>query len=396
MSHLMNTYARQPVAFVRGEGVWLWDEAGKKYLDALAGIAVNTLGYGHPKLTAALSKRIQSGVLHTSNLWRIPDQEAAADRVAEITGLDEVFFGNSGLEATEAAIKVARKYGHDHGIAEPAIVVMEKAFHGRSLATLSATGSRKVQAGFEPLVQGFVRVPLNDLDAIRQVAERNKNVAAVLIEPIQGEGGINVSRMEYLRGLHEICHKNGWLFISDEVQCGLGRTGKWFVYQHAGFMPDVVALAKGLGSGVPVGACVVGGRAKGVFKPGNHGSTFGGNPLAMTAVVTTIDTIKAEGLLANAARVGDIMRKDLSEIPGISEVRGMGLMIGVDVGQACGDLVRHALDAGLVINVTADSVVRLLPPLVMSEAEGRQVVERLAPLVQAFLERSTQPKAAAH
>src|SRR5688572_17732166 len=324
MSHLMNTYARQPVAFVRGEGVWLWDEAGKKYLDALAGIAVNTLGYGHPRLVAALSKRIQSGVLHTSNLWRIPEQEAAADRIAEITGLDEVFFGNSGLEATEASLKVARKYGHDRGIAEPAIIVMEKAFHGRSLATLSATGSRKVQAGFEPLVQGFVRVPLNDLDAIRQVAERNKNVAAVLIEPIQGEGGINVSRMEYLRGLHDICRKNEWLFISDEVQCGLGRTGKWFVYQHAGFQPDVVALAKGLASGVPVGACVVGGRAKGVLKPGNHGSTFGGNPLAMTAVVTTLDTIKEEGLMDRARGVGDLIRSGLKDLglSGITEICG--------------------------------------------------------------------------
>src|SRR6195256_3092641 len=301
MSHVMNTYARQPVAFVRGEGVWLWDEAGKKYLDALAGIAVNTLGYAHPKLTAALTRRIQSGVIHTSNLWRIPDQEAAADRVAEITGLDEVFFGNSGLEATEASIKVARKYGHDKGIAEPAIIVMEKAFHGRSLATLSATGSRKVQAGFEPLVQGFVRVPLNALDAVPQIAERNRNVAAVLIEPIQGEGGINVSRLEYLRGLKEICERREWLFMSDEVQCGLGRSGKWFVYQHAGFLPDVVPLAKGLGSGGPGGACVVGGRARGGVKRGHHGSTFGGNPLAMTAVVTTIDAIKEEGLLANAA-----------------------------------------------------------------------------------------------
>src|SRR5678816_1417853 len=328
MSHVMNTYARQPVAFVRGEGVWLWDEAGRKYLDALAGIAVNTLGYAHPRLTAALMKRIQSGVIHTSNLWRIPDQEAAADRVAEITGLDEVFFCNSGLEATEASIKVARKYGHDRGIAEPAIIVMEKAFHGRSLATLSATGSRKVQAGFEPLVSGFVRVPLNDLDAVRQVAEHNKNVVAVFVEPIQGEGGINVSRLEYLRGLKEICDRNQWLFMSDEVQCGLGRTGKWFVYQHAGFLPDVVPLAKGLGSGVPVGACVVGGRAKGVFKPGNHGSTFGGNPLAMTAVVATIDTIKEENLLQNAERVGGVLRNGLSEafsgLKGVADVRGMG------------------------------------------------------------------------
>jgi acetylornithine aminotransferase len=389
MSHVMNTYARQPVAFVRGEGVWLWDEAGKKYLDALAGIAVNTLGYAHPRLTQALTERIRSGVIHTSNLWRIPDQEAAADRVAEITGLDEVFFCNSGLEANEAAIKVARKYGHDRGIAEPAIIVLEKAFHGRSLATLSATGSRKVQAGFEPLVSGFVRVPLNDLEAVRQVAEHNRNIAAVMIEPIQGEGGINVSRLEYLRGLYEICKKHDWLFISDEVQCGLGRTGKWFVYQHAGFMPDVVPLAKGLGSGVPVGACVVGGRAKGVFKPGNHGSTFGGNPLAMTAVVTTIDTIKEEGLMERAARVGEMIRSELKKhnLSGVTEIRGMGSMIGVELARPCGELVLQALEAGLVLNVTADNVVRMLPPLVMSEAEGRMVVERLAPLLKAFLEK---------
>jgi acetylornithine/N-succinyldiaminopimelate aminotransferase len=389
MSHVMNTYARQPVAFVRGEGVWLWDEAGKKYLDALAGIAVNTLGYAHPRLTKALTERIRSGVIHTSNLWRIPDQEAAADRVAEITGLDEVFFCNSGLEANEAAIKVARKYGHDRGIAEPAIIVLEKAFHGRSLATLSATGSRKVQAGFEPLVSGFVRVPLNDLEAVRQVAEHNRNIAAVMIEPIQGEGGINVSRLDYLRGLYEICKKHDWLFISDEVQCGLGRTGKWFVYQHAGFMPDVVPLAKGLGSGVPVGACVVGGRAKGVFKPGNHGSTFGGNPLAMTAVVTTIDTIREEGLMERAARVGEMIRSELKKqnLPGVTEIRGMGSMIGVELARPCGELVLQALEAGLVLNVTAENVVRMLPPLVMNEAEGREVVNRLVPLLQAFLSK---------
>jgi acetylornithine aminotransferase len=387
MSHVMDTYARQPVAFVRGEGVWLWDEAGKKYLDALAGIAVNTLGYGHPRLTRALADRLASGVLHTSNLWRIPTQEAAADRIAEITGLNEVFFCNSGLEANEAAIKIARKYGHERGIAEPAIIVMEKAFHGRSLATLSATGSRKVQAGFEPLVSGFVRVPLNDLDAVRQVAEHNRNIAAVMVEPIQGEGGINVSRLEYLRGLKEICERQQWLFISDEVQCGLGRTGKWFVYQHAGFLPDVVPLAKGLGSGVPVGACVVGGRAQGVFKPGNHGSTFGGNPLAMTAVVATIDTIKEEGLLANASKVGELIRGGVPRGPGVVEVRGMGLMIGVELARPCGELVKQALDAGLVMNVTADNVIRMLPPLVMSEAEGRQVLERLVPLISAFLEK---------
>ena len=392
----MNTYARQPVAFARGQGVWLWDEAGKKYLDALAGIAVNTLGHNHPRLVRALSEQI-ARVMHTSNLFRIPLQEAAADRVAEITGLDEVFFCNSGLEANECALKVARKYGHDRGVAEPAIIVMERAFHGRSLATLSATGSRKIQAGFEPLVQGFVRVPLNDLDAVRQVAASNRNVVAVFIEPIQGEGGINVARLEYLRGLKEICDRQQWLFMSDEVQCGLGRTGKWFVYQHAGFLPDVVPLAKGLGSGVPVGACVTGGRAKGVFKPGNHGSTFGGNPLAMTAVVTTIDTMRDEGLLANAVKVGDAIRDGLAAAlagtAGVTEVRGRGSMIGVELDRPCGELVGRALDAGLVMNVTADNVIRLLPALVMSEAEGREVVERLVPLVREFL---TRPALHAH
>jgi acetylornithine/N-succinyldiaminopimelate aminotransferase len=397
MSHVMNTYARLPVAFVRGQGVWLYDEAGKAYLDALAGIAVNTLGHAHPRLVRALSEQI-GRVIHTSNLFQVPLQEQAADRIAAITGLDEVFFCNSGLEANEAAIKVARKYGHDRGIAEPAIIVMEKAFHGRSLATLSATGSRKVQAGFEPLVQGFVRVPLNDLEAVRQVAERNRNVVAVFVEPIQGEGGINVSRLDYLRGLKEICERNEWLFMSDEVQCGLGRTGKWFVYQHAGIQPDVVPLAKGLGSGVPVGACVVGGRAKGIFKPGNHGSTFGGNPLAMCAVVTTLDTMQDEDLLANALKVGDAIREGLAAalagLDGVVEVRGMGMMIGLELDRPCGEIVNTALARGLVVNVTADSVIRILPPLVMSGAEGRQVVERLAPIVREFLGQAAAPAAA--
>ena len=399
MNHVMNTYARQPVAFVRGQGVWLWDEDGRKYLDALAGIAVNTLGHNHPRLVRALSEQI-GRVIHTSNLFRQPLQEAAADRIAEMTGLDEVFFCNSGLEANEAAIKIARKYGHDRGVSEPAIIVMEKAFHGRSLATLSASGSRKVQAGFEPLVQGFVRVPLNDLEAVRQIAAHNKNVVAVFIEPIQGEGGINVARLEYLRGLKEICDRHEWLFMSDEVQCGLGRTGKWFVYQHAGFLPDVLPLAKGLGSGVPVGACVVGGRARGVFKPGNHGSTFGGNPLAMTAVITTIDTVKEESLLTNAVRVGDAIRDGLAAglqgLPGVVEVRGMGLMLGVELDRPCGEIVQRAMEAELIVNVTADNVIRLLPPLVISETEGREVVERLARVVKSFLASSTaQPQATA-
>jgi acetylornithine aminotransferase len=392
MSHVMNTYARQPVAFVRGQGVWLWDEAGKKYLDALSGIAVNTLGHNHPRLVRALSEQI-GRVMHTSNLFQMPLQEQAADRIAEISGLDEVFFCNSGLEANEAAIKVARKYGHDRGVAEPAIIVMEKAFHGRSLATLSATASRKVQAGFEPLVQGFVRVPLNDLEAVRQVAAHNKNVVAVFVEPIQGEGGINVSRLDYLRGLKQVCDQHEWLFMSDEIQCGLGRTGKWFVYQHAGLLPDVVPLAKGLAGGVPVGACVVGGRARGVFKPGNHGSTFGGNQLAMCGVVTTLDTMKEEGLLANAARVGGAMleglKASLGGLAGVTEVRGMGLMIGVELDRPCAALVKMGLDAGLVFNVTADNVIRLLPALVITEAEGREVLERLVPLVKAFLAQGT-------
>lgn len=398
MSHVMNTYARLPVAFVRGEGVWLWDESGKKYLDALAGIAVSTLGHAHPKLVRALAEQA-ARVLHTSNLFRIPVQEAAADRIAEITGLEEVFFCNSGCEANEAAIKIARKYGHERGVQEPAIVVMENSFHGRTLATLSATGSRKVQAGFEPLVSGFVRAPYNDLAAVQRIAEINRNVVAVLVEPIQGEGGINVASLDYLRGLRELCDRHEWLLMLDEVQCGLGRTGKWFVYQHAGIVPEVVPLAKGLGSGMPVGACVAGGRAAGVLKAGNHGSTFGGNPLACTAVVTTLDAMREEGLLANAASVGQLMRDELATalggVPGVVEIRGMGLMIGVQLDRPCGELARTALDAGLVINVTADSVVRMLPPLVMSPAEGREAVARLAPLVKAFLAREAAPQQAA-
>ena len=398
MSHLMNTYARQPVAFVRGEGVWLWDEDGRKYLDALAGIAVNTLGHNHPALVRAIAEQAAK-VIHTSNLFRIPVQEKAADLVAGITGLDEVFFCNSGLEANECAIKLARLYGHQKGIAEPHIIVMEEAFHGRSLATLSATGSRKVQAGFEPLVPGFVRVALNDLDAVRAVAERDPNVVAVLVEPIQGEGGIHVSRLDYLRGLRELCDKHQWLLMADEIQCGLGRTGKWFMYQQAGIVPDVVSLAKGLAGGVPVGACVVGGRAKGVFKPGNHGSTFGGGPLAMAALCATLETMQKDGLLANAERVGQSIRdglaKALAGVAGVKDIRGLGLMIGVELDRPCGDLVKVALAGGVILNVTHDSVIRLLPPLVMSEAEGRELVDRLAPMIREFLAGASLPKAAA-
>ena len=390
MSHLMNTYSRIPVAFTHGEGVWVWDSSGKKYLDALAGIAVNTLGHANPRLTRAISEQA-SRLIHASNLYRITEQERAADMLAEISGMDSVFFCNSGCEANEAAIKLARLQGHGKGVDVPSIVVMDKAFHGRTLATLSATGNKKVQVGFEPLVPGFVRVVLNDIDAVRRVAREDKSVVAVLVEPIQGEGGINLTTMQYLRELREICDRHGWLLMVDEVQCGLGRTGKWFVYQHAGIEPDVVLLAKGLASGVPIGACLARGAAAAVFKPGTHGSTFGGNPLACAAALATLQAIEDEHLMENAARVGGVLlaglREGLAGRPGVVEVRGQGLMIGVELDRPCGELVGQALEAGLLINVTMDNVVRLLPPLVMSEAEARQVLAVLVPLVLEFLAR---------
>ncbi|HVQ61989.1 MAG TPA: aspartate aminotransferase family protein [Burkholderiales bacterium] len=384
----MNTYSRIPVAFTHGHGVWLWDESGKKYLDALAGIAVNTLGHAHPKLTRAIAEQ-SSRLIHASNLYQIAEQEKLAEKLATISGTDAVFFCNSGCEANEAAIKLARLHGHGKGIESPAIVVMDKAFHGRTLATLSATGNYKVQKGFEPLVPGFVRVPLNDIEAVRRVAAQDKSVVAVLVEPIQGEGGINLTTMQYLRDLRELCDRQGWFLMVDEVQCGLGRTGKWFVYQHAGIRPDVVLLAKGLASGVPIGACLARGAAAEVFKPGTHGSTFGGNPLACAAALATLQAIEEEGLMENAARVGAILLDGLREAlggrAGVVEVRGHGLMIGVELERPCGDLVGRALEAGLLINVTMDNVIRLLPPLVMNEAEARQVLAILVPLVRTFL-----------
>ena len=385
----MNTYARQPVAFVRGEGCHVFDEAGRRYLDALAGIAVNTLGHGHPVLTKALAEQI-GRLMHVSNIYRVPEQERLSDRLAALSGMDEVFFCNSGCEANEAAIKLARMYGHQQGIDNPAIVVMEKAFHGRTLATLSATGNRKVQAGFEPLVGGFVRVPFDDLPAIEAVAAHNANVVAVLFEPIQGEGGINIAHAEYMRSLRRICDDKGWLFMVDEVQCGVGRTGVWFAHQHAGIKPDVMTLAKGLGSGVPIGACLTAGRAAGVFKPGNHGSTFGGNPLACVAALTTLDVIEQDGLLARAAQLGDAirsgLRSELAGVPGVTDIRGDGLMIGIELDRSCGALVAQALEAGLLINVTNDNVVRLLPSLVFSDDDVRQLIATLAPLIRQFLQ----------
>jgi acetylornithine aminotransferase len=387
-SHLMNTYARLPVSFARGEGVWLWDDAGKRYLDALAGIAVSGLGHAHPKLVRAIAD--QAGkVIHTSNLYEIRLQSELADRLCAASGMDEAFFCSSGAEANECAIKLARYYAHLNGVQNAAIVVMEHAWHGRTLATLSATGSRKAQAGFEPLVPGFVRVPYNDEHAVRQAAEANPNIVAVLVEVLQGEGGIHVASTEYVRFLRRICDERQWLLMIDEVQSGIGRTGKWFAYQHAGIQPDVITLAKGLGSGVPIGACVAAGRARGVFKPGSHGSTFGGGPLACAAGLATLAAMDEERLLDNAARVGELIRSGLRDalagVAGVVEIRGMGLMIGLELARPCGDLVKQALEAGLLINVTADRVVRLLPPLVIKEAEARELVTRLAAAVRQFL-----------
>ena len=386
MSHLMNTYARLPVAFTHGQGAKVFDESGRSYLDALAGIAVSTLGHAHPRLVKAIAD--QAGrILHTSNIYRIREQEQLGDRLAALSGMDEVFLCNSGCEANEAAIKLARMFGHQRGIDSPAIVVMEKAFHGRTLATLSATGNRKVQAGFEPLVSGFVRVPFDDLAAVENIAANN--VVAVLLEPIQGEGGINVAHPEYLQGLRRICDERGWLLMFDEIQCGLGRTGYWFACQHAGVKPDVMTLAKGLGSGVPIGACLATGPAAGVFKPGNHGSTFGGNPLACTAALTTLAVIEEEGLLKRAAALGEKLRADfavaLEGQAGAVSIRGDGLMIGIELDRPCGELVTRALERGLLINVTAERVVRLLPALVFTDKDAQELVSILSTLISEFL-----------
>ncbi|WP_291992285.1 aspartate aminotransferase family protein [Candidatus Accumulibacter sp. ACC003] len=388
MSHLMNTYARLPIAFSHGDGSWVTDTEGKCYLDALAGIAVSTLGHNHPVLVAAIAA--QAGrLLHCSNLYRIPQQEQLADKLAELAGMDEVFFCNSGCEANEAAIKLARFYGHQQGVERPAIVVMEKAFHGRTMATLSATANRKAQAGFEPLVSGFVRVPYNDLEAIRAIARSNQNVVAVMLEIVQGEGGVNIADVDFQRGLQALCDEKSWLLICDEVQCGTGRTGTWFGFQHAAIRPDVVTLAKGLGGGVPIGACLAAGKAAGLFKPGKHGSTFGGNPLATTAALTTIAVIEDEGLLDKAVVVGDLIREGLAQAlvgqSGVVDIRGQGLMIGVELDRPCGELVNQALALGLLINVTDDKVVRLLPPLTFSADEARELVSRLGALIGDFL-----------
>ena len=386
------------VVIERGAGSWLWDTTGKRYLDAVAGVAVCGLGHGHPKYVAALREQVGK-LVHTSNLYQITLQEKLADRLAAISGMENVFFCNSGCEANEAAIKLARLYGHKKNVEIPAIVVLEKAFHGRTLATLSATGSRKVQAGFEPLVAGFVRVPFDDLDAMRRVAEANRNVVAVLVELLQGEGGVNVCHDGYLNGLREICEAHGWLLMLDEVQSGMGRTGKWFAFQHSGVRPDVMPLAKGLGNGVPIGACLAAGPAADLFKPGSHGSTFGGNPLACAAALATLDIIEEERLMENAVAIGDWIRAELGRkiggLKGVKEIRGKGLMIGIELEHPCGELVQQALERGVLINVTVDDVIRLLPPLTFKREEAELLLATLVPLITAFLDRQSASQAAA-
>ncbi len=386
--YLMQTYARQPVAFERGEGAWLFDTNGEMYLDALAGVAVNGLGHGHPTLARALCDQAAK-LIHTSNLYRIPLQEELAARLCQLSGLSRAFFCNSGAEANEAAIKIARLHGHNNGVDSPAIVVMEKSFHGRTMATLSATGNRKVQAGFEPLVSGFVRVPFGDSAAVEALAAHHKNIVAVLVEPYQGEGGVQIPQANYLAELRRICDEQSWLLMLDEVQTGIARTGTWFAFQHTDVMPDVMTLAKGLGSGVPIGACLARGVAAETFTPGKHGSTFGGGPLACTAALTTLSVMESEGLLDHAAKLGQFIRDDLAMRlqgqSGVVEIRGQGLMIGIQLDRACGDLVKMALEEKLLINVTNDSVVRLLPPLVMTQADAELLTEKLARLIRIFL-----------
>jgi acetylornithine aminotransferase len=393
MSHLMNTYARLPLAFTHGEGAWLVDAAGNRYLDALAGIAVNGLGHAHPQFTQALAEQV-GRLIHTSNIYRVSEQEQLADRLCALSGMQEVFFGNSGAEANEGALKLVRFFGHKHGEPEAQTLVMDRAWHGRTLATLAATGNDKARKGFDPLPSGFIRVPYNDLAAIENVAARDKRIRAIWLEVLQGEGGIRVADIDYVRALRDMCDEMDWLLMIDEVQSGIGRTGKWFGYQWAGVVPDVLTLAKGLGSGVPIGAVLTRGRAAGLFGPGNHGTTFGGGPLACRAGLETLRIIEGDRLMENAAARGAQIRsgfvRALNGTPGLVAIRGEGLMIGIELDRPCGDLVKAALEARLLINVTQDSVIRLVPPLIISAAEADELVARLAPLVRSFLVGATQ------
>ncbi|MES9962890.1 MAG: acetylornithine transaminase [Candidatus Sedimenticola sp. 20ELBAFRAG] len=385
---LMATYNRLPVSFQRGEGAWLWDTNGKRYLDALSGIAVCGLGHAHPAVKEALCN--QAGqLIHTSNLYGISQQEKLGEMLTRLSGMDRVFFSNSGAEANEAAIKLARLYGHHKGIENPVIVVMENSFHGRTLATLSATGNRKVQAGFEPLVKGFARIPYGDIESLQQVADNTANVVAVLVEPVQGEGGINIPAEDYLNQIREICDRNDWLMMLDEIQTGMGRSGRMFAHQHNGITPDVMTLAKGLGNGVPIGACLANGKAAEVLGPGTHGSTFGGNPLACSAAIAVIDTLESNKLTERADQLGASLLADFADalagVAGVEEIRGTGLLIGIELDHPCAELVGKALEQGLLINVTAEKVIRLLPPLILSDEDAQQLVEALSNLIKDFL-----------
>ena len=387
----MQNYSRLPISFVRGEAAWLYDDQGKQYLDALSGIAVCGLGHCHPAVTEAVCK--QAGTLvHTSNLFGIDKQGELADRLSAVSGMDTAFFSNSGAEANEAAIKLARLWGHGKGVEQPTILVTKGSFHGRTLATLTATGNRKVQAGFEPLVQGFARVPYNDLQAIHDAGANNKNIVAVLVEPVQGEGGIVIPDTDYLDNLRKICDQHGWLLMLDEIQTGMGRSGKWFAYQHSKIKPDVITLAKALGNGVPIGACLARGEAASVFQPGSHGSTFGGNPLACAAALAVIDSIEKQSLVERANQLGnkiiEAFTTNLADQAGVKSVRGLGLLIGIELDRPCKELVQRALDAGIIINVTADSVIRLLPPLITSDEQADSLVEKLSGLIKDFLGES--------
>ena len=386
-SAISNTYGRLPVAFTHGKGVWLWDTNGRRYLDAMAGIGVSCLGHDHPKLVAAISEQA-SRVIHTSNLYQIPQQEALAKRINEISNMTEVLFGNSGAEANEAAIKLARYYGYKKGNDLPTIITMESSWHGRTLGTLAATDSEKARTGFGPLPEGFVKVKYNDLEAVRSAGDKEPRVVAVLLEVLQGEGGIRPSDIAYMKGLRKLCDERGWLMMIDEVQSGIGRTGKWLAHQWADILPDVVVLAKGLGGGVPIGAIAARGPAAGVLGPGSHGTTFGGSPLVCAAGLATLDALASEKLLENAATVGAYLKAGLENAlkgtPGVLEVRGQGLMLGIELEKPCGVLVGRALEAGLLINVTRDRVIRMLPPLLINKTEADEIIRILVPLIKAF------------
>lgn len=388
LNTLMATYKRLPVTFVRGEGAWLWDTNGKRYLDALAGIAVCGLGHAHPEMTKALCAQLAT-LVHTSNLYGVALQESLGQRLINVANMERVFFANSGAEANEAAIKIARIYGHSRGLTVPNIIVMEGSFHGRTLATLTATGNPKVQAGFEPLVPGFIRIPYNDVEALQKLATNTQEIAAVLVEAIQGEGGIIMPAPDYLNAVQTICKEHNWLLMVDEIQTGMGRTGRMFAHQYNNIVPDVMTLAKGLGNGIPIGACLARGEAALAFAPGNHGSTFGGNPFACRAALTVLDIIERDQLIVHSATLGlrilQDLRQRLTKFPGVIEIRGQGLMLGIELARPCGELVTRGLEAGLLINVTAERIIRLLPPLIFDTTQANQLVDILSDLIERFL-----------